>query len=87
MITIKSKEIVKLEDVLNLYPGCRLDKIIQINLRCWSRPVCSLAIYVVLDGDAVVGLIRFGWRWIFISTGSGSQSFYQSISAKGLVVS
>ena len=34
-------------------------QIIQINLRCWSRPcLYSLAIYVALDDDTVVGLIR-----------------------------
>ena len=45
-------------------------QIIHINLRCWRKPCLhSLAIYLALDGDSVVGLVRLvgdGFSSIFV---------------------
>lgn len=58
MITIRKQEIVKLEDVLHLYQAVgwtNYTNQLQMLEQALSH---SLAIYVALDGDAVVGLIR-----------------------------
>ena len=69
MIIIRKQEVVKLEDVLHLYQAV-----------CWTnytnQPQMleqalshSLVIYLALDGDAVVGLIRLvgdGFSSVFV---------------------
>ena len=58
MITVKKQEVVKLEDVLHLYQAVGWTNYthqLQMLEKALSH---SLAIYVALDGDAVVGLIR-----------------------------
>ena len=56
MITIKKQEIVKLEDVLHLYQAAGWTNYTnQPQEQALSH---SLVIYLALDGDAVVGLIR-----------------------------
>ena len=58
MITIKKQEIVKLEDVLHLYQAVgwtNYTNQLQMLEQALSH---SLVIYLALDGDAVVGLIR-----------------------------
>ena len=58
MITIKKQEIVKLEDVLNLYQAVGWTNYTHQPEMLEQALSRSLAIYVALDGDAVVGLIR-----------------------------
>ena len=69
MITIKKQEIVKLEDVLHLYQAVGWTNYThqpQMLERALSH---SLVIYLALDGDAVVGLIRLvgdGFSSVFV---------------------
>lgn len=58
MITIKKQEFVKLEDVLHLYQAVGWTNYTHQPEMLEQALSHSLAIYVVLDGDAVVGLIR-----------------------------
>ena len=58
MITIKKQEIVKLEDVLHLYQAVGWTNYTHQPEMLEQALSHSLAIYVALDGDAVVGLIR-----------------------------
>ena len=69
MITIRKQEIVKLEDVLHLYQAVGWTNYTnqpQILEQALSH---SLAIYLALDGDTVVGLIRLvgdGFSSVFV---------------------
>ena len=58
MITIRKQEIVKLEDVLHLYQAVGWTNYTHQPEMFEQALSHSLAIYVALDGDAVVGLIR-----------------------------
>ena len=58
MITIKKQEIVKLEDVLHLYQAVGWTNYTNQPQMLEQALSHSLAIYVALDCDAVVGLIR-----------------------------
>ena len=58
MITIKKQEIVKLEDALHLYQAVGWTNYTHQPEMLEQALSHSLAIYVALDGDAVVGLIR-----------------------------
>ena len=58
MITIKKQEIVKLEDVLHLYQAVGWTNYTNQPLMLEQALSHSLVIYLALDGDAVVGLIR-----------------------------
>ena len=58
MITIKKQEIVKLEDVLHLYQAVGWTNYTNQPQMLEQALSHSLAIYLALDGDAVVGLIR-----------------------------
>ena len=58
MITIKKQEIVKLEDVLHLYQAVGWTNYTHQPEMLEQALSHSLAIYVALDDDAVVGLIR-----------------------------
>ena len=58
MITIKKQEIVKLEDVLHLYQAVGWTNYTDQSEMLEQALSHSLAIYVALDGDTVVGLIR-----------------------------
>ena len=58
MITIKKQEFVKLEDVLHLYQAVGWSNYTHHPEMLEQALSHSLAIYVALDGDAVVGLIR-----------------------------
>ena len=69
MITIKKQEIVKLEDVLHLYQAVGWTNYTHQPQMLEQALSHSLAIYVALDGDAVVGLIRLvgdGFSSIFV---------------------
>ena len=69
MITIKKQEIVKLEDVLHLYQAVGWTNYTNQPQMLEQALSHSLAIYVALDGDAVVGLIRLvgdGFSSIFV---------------------
>lgn len=57
MITIKKQEIVKLEDVLHLYQAVGWTNYTHQPEMLEQALSHSLAIYVVLDDDTVVGLI------------------------------
>ena len=58
MMTIRRQEIVKLEDVLHLYQAVGWTNYTHQPEMLEQALSHSLAIYVALDGDAVVGLIR-----------------------------
>ena len=58
MITIKKQEFVKLEDVLHLYQAVGWTNYTHQPEMLEQALSHSLEIYVALDGDAVVGLIR-----------------------------
>ena len=58
MITIKKQEFVKLEDILHLYQAVGWTNYTHQPQMLEQALSHSLAIYVALDGDAVVGLIR-----------------------------
>ena len=58
MIIIRRQEIVKLEDVLHLYQAVGWTNYTHQSEMLEQALSHSLAIYVALDGDAVVGLIR-----------------------------
>ena len=58
MITIRKQEIVKLEDVLHLYQAAGWTNYTNQPQMLEQALSHSLVIYLALDGDAVVGLIR-----------------------------
>ena len=58
MITIRKQEIVKLEDVLHLYQAVGWTNYTNQPQMLEQALSQSLVIYLALDGDAVVGLIR-----------------------------
>ena len=58
MIAIKKQEIVKLEDVLHLYQAVGWTNYTNQPQMLEQALSHSLVIYLALDGDAVVGLIR-----------------------------
>ena len=58
MITVKKQEIVKLEDVLHLYQAVGWSNYTYQPEMLEKALSHSLAIYVALDDDTVVGLIR-----------------------------
>ncbi|RSI97537.1 GNAT family N-acetyltransferase [Streptococcus mitis] len=69
MITIKKQEIVKLEDVLHLYKAVGWTNYTHQPEMLEQALSHSLVIYLALDGDAVVGLIRLvgdGFSSIFV---------------------
>ena len=69
MITIKKQEIVKLEDVLHLYQAAGWTNYTNQPQMLEQALPHSLVIYLALDGDAVVGLIRLvgdGFSSVFV---------------------
>ena len=69
MITIKKQEFVKLEDVLHLYQAVGWTNYTDQSEMLEQALSHSLAIYVSLDGDTVVGLIRLvgdGFSSVFV---------------------
>ena len=69
MITIKKQEIVKLEDVLHLYQAVGWTNYTHQPEMLEQALSHSLVIYLALDGDAVVGLIRLvgdGFSSVFV---------------------
>ena len=69
MITIRKQEIVKLEDVLHLYQAVGWTNYTNQPQMLEQALSHSLVIYVALDGDAVVGLIRLvgdGFSSVFV---------------------
>lgn len=69
MITIKKQEFVKLEDVLHLYQAVGWTNYINQPQMLEQALSHSLAIYLALDGDTVVGLIRLvgdGFSSVFV---------------------
>ena len=69
MITIKKQEIVKLEDVLHLYQAVGWTNYTNQPQMLEQSLSHSLAIYLALDGDTVVGLIRLvgdGFSSVFV---------------------
>ena len=60
MIIIRRQEIVKLEDVLHLYQAVGWTNYTNQPQMLKQALSQSLVIYLALDGDAVVGLIRLG---------------------------
>ena len=69
MITIRKQEIVKLEDVLHLYQAVGWTNYTNQPKMLERSLSHSLVIYLALDGDAVVGLIRLvgdGFSSVFV---------------------
>ena len=69
MIIIRKQEIVKLEDVLHLYQAVGWTNYTNQPQMLEQSLSHSLAIYLALDGDAVVGLIRLvgdGFSSVFV---------------------
>ena len=69
MIIIRKQEIVKLEDVFHLYQAVGWTNYTHQPEMLEQTSSHSLAIYVALDGDAVVGLIRLvgdGFSSVFV---------------------
>ena len=69
MITIKKQEFVKLEDVWHLYQAVGWTNYTHQPEMLEQALSHSLVIYVALDGDAVVGLIRLvgdGFSSVFV---------------------
>lgn len=69
MITIKKQKIVKLEDVLHLYQAVGWTNYTHQTEMLEQALSHSLVIYLALDGDAVVGLIRLvgdGFSSVFV---------------------
>ena len=69
MITIKKQEIVKLEDVLHLYQVAGWTNYTHQPEMLEQALSHSLVIYLALDGDVVVGLIRLvgdGFSSVFV---------------------
>ena len=69
MITIKKQEIVKLEDVLHLYQAVGWTNYTHQPQMLEQALSHSLVIYLALDVDAVVGLIRLvgdGFSSVFV---------------------
>ena len=65
MMTIRKQEIVKLEDVLHLYQAVGWTNYTHQPQMLEKALSHSLAIYLALDGDAVV-VWSVGRRWFFI---------------------
>ena len=69
MIIIRKQEIVKLEDVLHLYQAVGWTNYTNQPQMLEQALSHSLVIYLALDGDAVVGLIRLvgdGFSSVFV---------------------
>lgn len=69
MITIRKQEIVKFEDVLHLYQAVGWTNYTNQPQMLEQALYHSLVIYLALDGDAVVGLIRLagdGFSLVFV---------------------
>ena len=69
MITIRRQEIVKLEDVFHLYQAVSWTNYTNQPQMLEQALSHSLVIYLALDGDAVVGLIRLvgdGFSSVFV---------------------
>ena len=69
MITFKKQEVVKLEDVLHLYQAVGWTNYTHQPQMLEQALSHSLAIYLALDGDAVVGLVRLvgdGFLSVFV---------------------
>ena len=69
MITIRKQEIVKLEDVLHLYQAVGWTNYTNQPQMLEQALSHSLVIYLALDGDIVVGLIRLvgdGFSSVFV---------------------
>ena len=69
MITIKKQEFVKLEDILHLYQAVGWTNYTNQPQMLEQALSHSLVIYVALDGDTVVGLIRLvgdGFSSVFV---------------------
>ena len=69
MIIIRKQEIVKLEDVLHLYQAVGWTNYTNQPQMLEQSLSHSLAIYLALDGDTVVGLIRLvgdGFSSVFV---------------------
>ena len=69
MISVRKQEIVKLEDVLHLYHAVGWTNYTHQSQMLGKVLSNSLAIYLALDGDSVVGLVRLvgdGFSSIFV---------------------
>jgi hypothetical protein len=69
MISVRKQEVVKLEDVLHLYQAVGWTNYTHQPMMLEKALSHSLAIYLALDGDAVVGLVRLvgdGFSSVFV---------------------
>ena len=69
MITVRKQKVVKLEDVLHLYQAVGWTNYTHQSQMLEKSLSHSLAIYLALDGDVVVGLVRLvgdGFSSVFV---------------------
>ena len=69
MITVRKQELVNINDVLHLYQAVGWTNYTNQPQMLEKALSNSLAIYLALDGDAVVGLVRLvgdGFSSIFV---------------------
>ena len=68
MISVRKQEVVKLENVLHLYQAVGWTNYTHQPQMLEKALSHSLAIYLALDGDAVVGLVRLvgGFSSVFV---------------------
>ena len=69
MISVRKQDVVKLEDVLHLYQAVGWTNYTHQTQMLEQALSHSLAVYMALDGDAVVGLIRLvgdGFSSVFV---------------------
>ena len=69
MISVRKQEVVKLDDVLHLYQAVGWTNYTNQPQMLEQALSHSLAIYLALDGDAVVGLVRLvgdGFSSVFV---------------------
>ena len=100
MITIKKQEFVKLEDILHLYQAVGWTNYTNQPQMLEQALSHSLVIYLALDDDAVVGLIRLigdGFSSVFVQDlivlpsyqrqGIGSSLMKEALDLKRLIKS
>ena len=69
MISVRKQKVVKLEDVLHLYQAFGWTNYTHQSQMLEKSLSHSLAIYLALDGDVVVGLVRlvgYGFSSVFV---------------------
>ena len=88
MISIRKQEVVKLEDVLHLYQAVGWTNYTHQPQMLEQSLSHSLAIYLALDGEAIVGLVRLvgdGFSSVFVQDLIGLPSYQRQGIGNALV--